>query len=341
MKKNIATGLLAAASAVLTMNAPAKASNIGISSHGTLIPWGGFSNLVLTQSGSSVLLEPPSGATTSQFTVAAGAGFWKVNGLCLGVVNGNPSSGQVDLETCSNLKPYQAWEYENGQIRPFPGGSETGFCLDIQGGMPNQGAKIGLAPCNGTSQSQLFWPSGMTVNLVNRQTYTPPSSSVPPVVVDTGSNFDGNGYSDPGGIQLQPWTHNRASSDRLGEYWWFSGNLIRWAGITDVVCLDVQGGTLSNGAGQLFLNTSGTCTGANGSTPHDGQVFYMEPSSKYHDGASVTIHNGLEFFGTTPSCMDIRFDNTSPGNTVELAQCNSTDAQEWIIHMDAAYNHEE
>jgi hypothetical protein len=346
MFKKISMGLLTAASAVLTMNAPAKAATININPNGAIIPNGGFSNFVLTQSGSTVVLLPFSTPVTSQFTVNSGSGIWKVNNLCLGIPNGNTSLGQVQLETCgTGGGAFEAWEFENGQVRSIPAGRQNGFCLDLQGGSVNQGTRATLAACSSTSQTQLFWPSGMTLNIVNRETYAPPSHNPPfPAALDTGSNLDNNGYSDPGGIQLQPWTHTRANTDRLGEYWRFSGNLILWAGSTDFQCLDVQGGALNGGAGQLFLN-SGVCFGQStagpGGTPHYGQVFYMEPSARYRDSASVTIHNLLEFTTGVPSCLDILGNNTSAGNTVELAQCNSTEAQEWIIHMDAAYNAEE
>ncbi len=114
------------------------------------------------------------------------------------------------------------------------------------------------------------------------------------------------------------------------------GNQLDWAGTTDFVCLDVVGETISNGSGQLFMNENGTCTG----TP-TGQNWYLEPSSKYKDGTAVTIHNLLEFTEFGASCLNLAGDNTAAGTAVNLALCNASDAQQWIVHLDAAQNQQD
>jgi hypothetical protein len=268
---------------------------------------------------------------TSQFFSIHGGGTlgtWVLNNLCVGVPNGNYAGGTVVLETCGTAgAAYEAWGYSSGRIEAFPGGSPNGYCLDTAGEVNTSGNTITIAKCN-NGQSQLFLPQQFTVNIVNRASYLPPTQTPWPASVWTNIMAPA-----PVPIEVQPWTHDRSTTDNVGEFWYFHGNEIATASTTDFLCIDVTGGAISNGAGTIFLNESGSqCTGT------VAQTWYMEPSQLYTDGSAVTIHNFLEFTGFTPSCLNLANDNTTAGTAVNLAACNQGAAQQWIVHLDAAYN---
>jgi hypothetical protein len=317
----------------LTHDAPAQAQ-INVASHGTFKSFGGFfSSLCITQSGSGMNLAtcqaPSANNTTQEFFVRQGFGQWTLDGLCLGVPNGNYAAGKVQLETCQSGSgsAWEGWGYESGRIEAFPAGSPNGYCLDVANEQNLAGNAITVARCN-NGQSQLFLPEALSVNVVNRAAYLPPSQTPWPPAMWTNIMAPA-----PVPIEVQQWTHDRAPTENTGEFWYFVGNMIVSEATTDILCVDVTGGAISNGNGTLFLNESGSQCANTAS-----QTFYLEPSQEYTDGSAVTIHNYLEFSGLTPSCLNLANDNTANGTAVNLAACNQGHAQQWILHLDAAYN---
>jgi hypothetical protein len=320
---------------VLAGSASAKAASYVPVTSGTFVSFGGFfSGLCITQSGSgsgsTMNLETCQGRVASQFITVSnsGDGYWKLNGLCFGVPEGNYSAGNVVLETCGTSEGfYESWQYNSGRLEAIPSGSANGYCLDTAGEENGAGKAVTVAPCN-SNQSQLFLPNFFTINIVNRATWTAPSPNPP---------YPGSVYANPNGAQpvpvsLQPWTHDRVSNDNFGEYWDFIENQVFLSAVGDFAPLDVTGGAITNGAGQIYVNLVD-----NSPTPNS-QKWYIEPSKEYTDGSAITIHNLLEFTGLTPSCLNLAGDNPAAGTTIDLAACNASNAQQWMIHLDAAYN---
>jgi hypothetical protein len=74
-----------------------------------------------------------------------------VNGLCIDVLNGNPISGSVSLETCTGSAEQMWINYSRSgvpnQIVSVLGLFGTPSCLGIDGASTQNGAMVGISPC--------------------------------------------------------------------------------------------------------------------------------------------------------------------------------------------------
>ena len=94
-------------------------------------------------------------ATTQQITSGT-------TNMCINVVNhGSPEPGApVILRTCDPWQNQQ-WSFSgNGQITGV-----GGFCLDVQGGAPTDGASVNYTPCSGAPSQNWTASNGTIVGI--------------------------------------------------------------------------------------------------------------------------------------------------------------------------------
>jgi hypothetical protein len=108
------------------------------------------------------------GDAQNWFTGAYGQQHY--HNLCLGVEGGdNARAGaQLIVTTCNSSQHNQKWSLWNTGAYH----NEQGYCMDISGGNPNEGAKVEIWNCNG--QAHQAWSNG---------TFTSAAAVLPPSVV--------------------------------------------------------------------------------------------------------------------------------------------------------------
>jgi hypothetical protein len=221
--------------------------------------------------------------------------------LCIGVPDGLYNGAPVALETCNGSED-QNWAFLNGALFY---GANTSYCLDVNDANKNPSTPVDVARCNATD-AQLWWPWGYTVKI---------NSSIP----------------SPNGLCLDDYFDRDVSGGRVDSGTCNGTNAQIWEFSDYDVIRNVNQEVLQS----LPLDSTGT------GTVDLANSFNVSYNANYWTMAYQTnsTTSGVEFinFGITsngqPTCLDVFGDSSAPNTTVDLYQCNATDAQIWQIEL--------
>jgi Ricin-type beta-trefoil lectin domain len=220
--------------------------------------------------------------------------------LCIAVPDGLYNGAPVALETC-NGSENQNWAYLNGTL--FYG--DTSYCLDVFAANKTPRTRVDVATCNGTV-AQIWWPWGYTVKI---------QRSVPS---PNGLCLDDYADLDVSGGRVDSGTCNGTNA----QIWQFNDyDVIRNVNQEVLQALTPN----STGTGVVDLANSFN-------TSYAGNYWTMAYQGNGSTYGVEFINSGITSNGKQ-GCLDVYGDSSAPNTTVDLYQCNATNAQIWQITL--------
>jgi hypothetical protein len=204
----------------------------------------------------------------------------------------------VALEGCDGRED-QNWAFSNGTI--FYGPNDE-WCLDVHYASTNPSTPVDVARCNGTI-AQIWWPWGYTVKIV--------------------SNVPGSGAC------LDDYADELVFNGRVDNGVCNSTNAQAWQFTNTSAIQNVNGGVLqaqppdSTGTGAVVLQNSFN-------EGYQGNYWYIQ-----YQGNGVQFVNFAITSNGKKACLDVYGDNPAPDTTVDLFECNGTNAQIWQFYLTA------